>query len=751
MVMALNKRVLRILKENALRYLGVLILIILGSYTFVVATGISHNLGTLVTTFTEGHMQEDLSFSTDKAIPNSRELEKAADAIIEESMSFDAALSDSLTLRLLSETEKLNIPAVIEGRALSGPGEILLDPAFAKANGYPVGSRIRAAGKNFTVVGFVSLPHYIYPLKNVYDIMVSPNNFGVGVINREEFADIDNASAIYSVRFNDRAQSINQQAAQFRERLHAEGITESDWIDIMNNKRARMAWASITGLKTMSVPVPAAMFLLCCLIIGIMIWRMIRLESVIIGTLYAQGYRRRELMRHYMAIPLLLAVTGGVIGSVLALPSIAPSVTAMVSYYNVPVIDIELSFLNALIGILTPVLFLGLSSYLVIRLELKRSPAELMKGGEQKTKVNALERALKLDRFKFSTKFQLREQLRSISRLLFLFLGVTSASVLMLLGFTIMNSMDYVFKNSTTDTYRFEYEYAFKNTQYGEAPEGAEVFNAGRFYPENNEGIEFYVTGVEPGSTILTLTDSKGNPLPNNQTNITKPLAERLGIKAGDSVSFINKQDGKPYTFHIDAVANSYAGQFIFMPIDAFNGQLGFPQNSYTGLWSTKKLDIPDEQLSGTKSLSETANAMDELLGPMVSMVVAMTLIACVVGMIIIYLVTSLIIEENKNTISLFKIFGYRRREIHSLILNSPTFVIIAGFIIGIPVMAASMGAMYGYLGAMINLVLPTIISPFYVVVCFGAIMLTYQLSKLLCAKKVNTVSMSEALKAGTE
>lgn len=204
-------------------------------------------------------------------------------------------------------------------------------------------------------------------------------------------------------------------------------------------------------------------------------------------------------------------------------------------------------------------------------------------------------------------------------------------------------------------------------------------------------------------------------------------------------------------SFHIDAVADSYAGQFIFMPIDEFNAQLGFPENSYTGLWSTKKLDIPEEQLSGTKSLSETANAMDELLGPMVSMVVAMTLIACVVGLIIIYLVTSLIIEENKNTISLFKIFGYRRREIGSLILNSSTFVIVAGFIISIPVMAASMSAMYGYLGAMINLVLPTIISPLYVVVCFAAIMLTYQLSKLLCAKRVNAVSMSEALKAGTE
>jgi putative ABC transport system permease protein len=113
--MALNKRVFRILKENLFRYLGVFLLILLGSYTFILAGGISQNLATLVTTFTEGHLQEDLSFRTDKAITDSTELEKAANAIIEESLSYDAALSESLTLRLLSKTERLNIPAVIEG------------------------------------------------------------------------------------------------------------------------------------------------------------------------------------------------------------------------------------------------------------------------------------------------------------------------------------------------------------------------------------------------------------------------------------------------------------------------------------------------------------------------------------------------------------------------------------------------------------------------------------------------------------
>ena len=748
--MVINRRVLRILRENKLRYLGIFILLILGSYTFIVAAGLSQNLDNLVTTFTEEHMQEDLSFSTDRVISNRAELEKTANAIIEEYKSLDVDLSDSLTLRLLSKTERLNIPAVIEGRILSGPGEILLDPAFAKANNYPIGSQIEAAGKTFTVVGFVSLPNYIYPVKNIYDIMVSPDNFGVSIIYSEEFSDIANTTSIYSVRFNDRTQSLNRQAVELREGLRAKGITVSDWIDIMNNKRARTVWASITGMKTMSVPLPVVMLLLCCLIIGIMIWRMIRHESVIIGTLYAQGYRRRELMSYYMIIPILLAFIGGVIGSLLALPSIKPMVMAMISYYNVPVPGIKLNFINVLIGILTPTLFLGFSSYLVIRSELKRPPVELMKGDKKKTKVNALERAFKLERFKFSTKFKLREQFRSISRLVFLFLGVTSASILMLFGFTIMNSMNYVF-NTTSDVFQFEYEYAFKDIQYGEAMEGADAFNAGKFYPENNEGIEFYITGIAPDSTIVTLKDRKGNPLPNNQTNITKPLANRLGIKAGDTVTLINKEDGKAHTFHIDAIADAYVEQFIFMPLGDLNKELGIPENSYIGLFSTKKLDIPEEKLSGMKSMSELPNVGNELMSSMVSMVAGMTLISSIVALIIIYLVTSLIIEENRNTISLFKVFGYRRREIKFMILNSSTLVIVAGFIISIPIMAASMGAMYGYLGNMINLVLPTIISPLYMVISFVVIMLTYELSKLLCSKRVREVSMSEALKAGME
>ncbi|MDR1558185.1 MAG: FtsX-like permease family protein [Clostridiales bacterium] len=125
--------------------------------------------------------------------------------------------------------------------------------------------------------------------------------------------------------------------------------------------------------------------------------------------------------------------------------------------------------------------------------------------------------------------------------------------------------------------------------------------------------------------------------------------------------------------------------------------------------------------------------------------------VAAVVALIILYLVTSLIIDENRKTISLFKVFGYKGREIKALILNSSTFVVAIGFLLSVPLVYASTGTLYDYIGGMINIVLPQTVNPLYILACFIIIMGTYQLSKWMCAKKVNSVSMSEALKAGSE
>lgn len=133
-------------------------------------------------------------------------------------------------------------------------------------------------------------------------------------------------------------------------------------------------------------------------------------------------------------------------------------------------------------------------------------------------------------------------------------------------------------------------------------------------------------------------------------------------------------------------------------------------------------------------------------------MVGVLATLAFIIGVIVISVVTSLTVEESRQTISLMKIFGYRQWEINALILNSSTFVVGLGYLIGIPLILAALGAVLQLFEESIGLSLPPgTISPLYLLIGFITVMLSYELSKLLSRKKVAAVSMGEALKAGRE
>ncbi|WP_367568732.1 FtsX-like permease family protein [Lacrimispora sp.] len=748
--MALNKRIWRTLSEHKGRYIGIFILIFLGSFTFIAAKGFGDNYERLVSDFAQNNWQEDISFSIDRPLEDIAALERESNAAIESYRYYDLPLTGSGELRLLTPQQKVNIPAVTSGKGLQNAGDILIDPFFAANHGLEIGDKVDDAEKIFEIAGTMALPHYVYPLKYINDIL-PPSGFGIGLVSQKDMDAFPEAVTVYAARFADR-DNIDGQIISLRNALNRQGVQVSDWIDAENNKRIRMPWATITGAKTMAVPLPVAMFFLCCLIVGVIIWRTVKADSVIIGTLYAQGYRRRELVRHYLAIPLLLAAAGGMTGVFLGLVTIDPAVSYMAnSYYIIPYQKLVISVSDVLAGILLPMAFLGLAALLVTRRELGKTAGELMKGGRGKAKVNFLESRLGLERFTFHTRFQLREQLRSIPQLLFLLFGVTAASMMMLFGFTINHSMNAVFQSGTDGMYNYAWEYSFKETRRGEVPDGAAPFNALRCYPQGKENAEFYLTGIEPDAGGIILRGADGKILPKNQVNITRPMADRLKLRVGSLVTFVSKLDGQIYELAVDGIIETYAGQFIYLPLDAFNSLTGQPEGSYTGVFSTEVLPYEEWELSGVKDLQNLNNAMDYLAAPIILAAVFMTVIAGLMGAIIIFLVTSLMIEENRGTISLLKVFGYREKEIGSLILDGSTWVVVAGFALGVPLMLAAAGAMYAYLGEMINMVLPIILSPVYVLISFVLIIAVYLLTRRFSGRKLLNISMSEALKAGSE
>ena len=754
MVMALGKRVLRIIKENQGRYIGIVILILLGSFYFIAATGIANNLEKMVVGFAEEYRQEDLTFSADKPIKDIATLESKSGTLIEAYRQYDVKLSNG-KLRLLSPSSKINIPAVLSGRALENPGDILLDPHFCQTQGLNIGGQIELNGKTFHIVGTMAVPNYVYILKNLYDVLPT-SGFGIGIVSGADIEAFPEAASetvtVYGARFHDR-ENINAQTTKLHGFLSEKGYSLSEWMDSENNMRVNMPWGNISSMKSMSFPVAIAFFLLSCLIVGVMIMRTVKSDGVVIGTLYAQGYRRHELTLHYMAIPVLLSAAGGLAGTLLALPCVKPVVDSMMISYILPDKSITFSPLNLALAVLMPVAIIGLSSFLVIRKILKKTAIELMKGDEQKAKVNFIERALRLDRFKFNTKFPIRERVRSIPRLFFLVLGVSAASMILLFGFTFNYSMNVVMDKGALESYVYPLEYNFKevrNIQNGGIPEGAEPYNTLRCYPEGRASVEFYLVGMEPDSVGFKVNDVRGNALSKGQVNISYPLASRLKLKEGDTISFVNKLDGKSYSLKIDGIVEAYGQQFVYMPLDEFNRMTGQPFGSYRTVLSSHEVDFDESLLAGVMD-ARNPEAFEDISMPTTLIVASVTALAVLIAVIIIFLVTSLMIDESRNTISLLKVLGYRGKELAKLILDSSSPAVFIGFWLGLPLMLAFGNNLYGYVAEIINMVIPMIVNPLYVLISLVLIFAVYEITKRLCGRKLAKISMSEALKAGTE
>ncbi len=747
--MVINRKIKRTMKESKSQYAGSLVLIILSCVLFTLFNLLSVNLSGLTASFEKNYNQEDANFTTDKKINNLDALESKFNMSMEEAKSLDYSVSNDKTLRIFRENSKVDLPAVTEGKPLS-MNNILIDPAYAKANKLNIGDSIDIYNKKFKICGFVSLPNYIYPLRSESDIMNDPKSFGIAVLSKDDFNALNKGNSSYAVRFNGDKSNLDYRMSQLKDYLKNKNIIVLNWLNVTDNTRVNYVTAKLKGIGSMSSSVPVLILILTCILTGIVMWRMLKRESVIIGTLYALGYRKREIFKHYLMYTLFISLSGGIIGTVLGIITLKPMINFMISYFNMPVSSIDYSLTYISVSVLLPVVFLITCSYFVINASLKSSPVELMRGGKKNDKVSFIERHLKLNKLSFNTKFKVREQLRSITRSVFLLLGVIMAAMLLLMGFTEKNSLDYLMKDSFNDAFKYNYTYVFNSMQHSK-PDKGEAFSEIPSSAKGNSKLTFAVYGVSENSQYISFKDKSGDTLNSDKVIVTRPLADKLNLKPDDTVTVVSKLDSKEYSIKVDGIAETYVGQYIYVPLDRLNSTLNFPAGSYMGLWSSEKLNIPEEKLQTVVTSDDMKKALDTMTAPLQSFIGAISFMSFLIGLIVIYVVTSLTIEENRENISLMKVLGYRKKEIYSLILNSSTFIVILGYILGIPLLLVSLDALFKSVTKDMTISMPIKINYAYTIFGFVIIYLTYELSKLLSRRKINRVSMVEALKAGQE
>ncbi|NFH87077.1 FtsX-like permease family protein, partial [Clostridium botulinum] len=212
-------------------------------------------------------------------------------------------------------------------------------------------------------------------------------------------------------------------------------------------------------------------------------------------------------------------------------------------------------------------------------------------------------------------------------------------------------------------------------------------------------------------------------------------------------IKIYNIYNDKGFFINIDEIADNYITKSIYIPLDKFNTMMNYEKNSHIGLYSKEKLDIDENLIFKVESKKETEEAFKAMIQPMKYSLTIMAIFAFIIALIVIYVVTSIIVEENKGNISMLKVLGYKKEEINSLILDTEKISVLIGYLLSIPILKIFMGELMKKVAEDTNFSIPMNISIKYIVIGFVIIYLTYEISKIFSKRKILAISMVEFTK----
>lgn len=294
-------------------------------------------------------------------------------------------------------------------------------------------------------------------MKSETDLIWDAKKFGIASMPEEDMKKLKGIMTFYHTVFKENNE--NDFKKYIEEKYNMVSYTERD-----NNVRYTLVKTKMESSILMAITMPMIIILLTSTLLAIVMWRIIKTDLKQIGTLYALGYNKSEILKHYISYPIIIGTIGGLIGTLLGIVLSKPLDTLMRNYFNIPLIKENYSINYIILSPIIPLFFLILASFIVILKVLKMSPVNLMKGFKNKGRINKIEKNLKLYKFKFKNKFKIREITRNIGRTTILLVGITIASMLLLMGFMIKDSMDSLIK-AQNNINQYEYNYIFKTLQ----------------------------------------------------------------------------------------------------------------------------------------------------------------------------------------------------------------------------------------------------------------------------------------------
>ena len=741
----LYKRIPRIIKKNFIKYLGMIIILV---STICVGSSFQATLNGAVAyleQIKDGNFQEDGFFEVDSPLSEEM-LEKLKEDGLWVSENFYATeneFPDSTKILLFNERTKLDIPTLFDGKLPEAEDEIALDHVFARNRGIEIGDTISLLDKKYRVCGTVSLPDYSALFMNNTDLMMNPNHFCVSVLSREGF-ELQKESTLtyrYSYRYFDRDLS-DKEKKQYEEDIYKYLLQNGKTVQNMLNREQNqsiyfleMDIGTDGPFMTVFVYILVAMI---AFIFTILTQNMIESESVIIGTLRSLGYKKKEIIWHYLQPTLFVAVVGSVLGNIIGYTlMIQPFVNMYYMMYSIGPIEVKFDLPTFLLTTILPIVIMLLINSFSLAYKLSLSPLKFLR---RELKKGKNKKAVKLPNFSFLNRFRLRVIIQNRGSYIMLFFGIFLASFLLMFGIGLDPLMDH-YTESIDESLPYNYQYILKAPVEAKEGEKLLLYEMDTYFALGKKDLEISFYGIEPDSTFFR------DAYVSEHIAVSSALANKLNIKAGDSILFKDKNKEKEYTFTVDKIYNYDASMSVFMDREALAELMETDTDMYNCIVSEEKLSIDESYIVKMISREDLLSATDQMMDTFDSVILYINIFSVLIYVVILYIMTKVVIEKNAIPISYMKVFGYKPFEIHKLYLSTTTIVVFTSLIVCIPleiwlfkeVLILLSSLIDGY----ISFYLP--VSVYIAIVVIGIV--AYLFINMLHVASVKKIPMTEALK----
>ena len=477
----LAKRLPRELRRNIGKYLGIFLLMC-GSIAltsgFLLA---AHSIGCLIDDMRDDYTIEDgrvtTSFeATDEQLKAAEDAaEDVGGVTLYKNFSIDAIIKKASgddgtkrTLRTYAHRTKVDIASYCEGRRPNADDEVAIDRVFATNNDLSVGDRIELEGRTYTICGIMTQPDSQALFPNNSDFTINTITYGVAEVTDAGFAALEDAGGApaytYSFTFNDRDLSTADRTDAEQDMVEALADADAhvdDLIDADSNQGIGYARDDVDGDSMMWTTLLNIIIVIMAFVFVVLTDATIEEESAIIGTLLASGYRRREIVLHYLALPAIVGVVAALLGTALGVAFFTePMRSLYYGSYSLPPFQVHWSWEIFVKCAVVPAAALILITLVGLLHKMGKTPLQFLR--HEASGKSGTKRGLQLpERMGFVPRFRLRVFLRNLGNFATLFVGIAFGSLLLLFGLAILPTMTHYADNLETSLVA-EHQYALK-------------------------------------------------------------------------------------------------------------------------------------------------------------------------------------------------------------------------------------------------------------------------------------------------